>query len=53
MTYNDEPENGKLVIGDRVLSAYVINGNYQFATYDLNDDSPNEVATIPYQNLEG
>lgn len=30
-----------------------MHGNYQFGTYDLNDDAPNESSLIPYEVLEG
>ncbi|CAD8143475.1 unnamed protein product [Paramecium octaurelia] len=53
LTYNDEVDHGKIAIGDRILNAMVVLDNYQFGTYDLNDDAPNEISTIPYTHLEG
>ncbi|CAD8140464.1 unnamed protein product [Paramecium pentaurelia] len=53
LTYNDERESGRITVGDRILSAFVILENYLFGTYDLNDDAPNEISTIPYSHLEG
>ena len=40
-------------MGDRILAAHIIKDSYQFSTYDLNDDAPNELKTIPYSKLEG
>ena len=36
-----------------MLSIFLLNGEYQFGTYDLNDQSPNEVKSIAYESLEG
>lgn len=42
-----------MTLGDRILSAYLAFENYQFATYDLNTDTPNDVLNIKYGSLEG
>ncbi|CAK81196.1 unnamed protein product (macronuclear) [Paramecium tetraurelia] len=53
LTSNEELENGKIAIGDRVLSAYLVHDNFYFGAYDINEDAPNEISTISYSSLEG
>ncbi|CAD8190751.1 unnamed protein product [Paramecium octaurelia] len=53
LTSNEELESGKIVLGDRVLSAYLVHDNFYFGAYDINEDAPNEISTISYSSLEG
>ncbi|CAD8145403.1 unnamed protein product [Paramecium pentaurelia] len=53
LTYNEKLEVGKVAIGDRILASHLIQSGFQFSTYDLNDDAPNELHQIPNQRIEG
>lgn len=53
MSENSVITEGIIKMGDRILSCFVVQDNYQFGTYDLNDNAPNEISLIPYSTLEG
>ena len=53
LSANQKLHPGKVTLGDRILSTYLAFENYQFATYDLNTDTPNDVLNIKYGSLEG
>lgn len=35
------------------MSAFITAGKYQFGTYDMNDNAPNEISEIKIDNFEG
>lgn len=43
---------GKIDLGDRLISAYGLKDSISFNTYDINDNAPNEYRIIEIDRLE-
>ncbi|CAD8126727.1 unnamed protein product [Paramecium sonneborni] len=52
MTSNQQLNEGKIDLGDRLISAYGLKDSISFNTYDINDNAPNEYRIIEIDRLE-